>query len=125
MEPLDTYCCQNFGCLDYGKRGTGNLSWCGWSGHKKEIRMIRCRTCKSLFSKRKGTPFFHCRLPLSKALAVLEHVNDGCGMRQTARLTKVSRDTVTRYAKWAGQHAKALHDELVAFSPQHARSPVG
>lgn len=125
MDALAEYCCQNSSCSDYGKRGLENLSCCGWSGHKREIRMLRCRTCKKLFSKRKGTPFYGCKLPPQKALAVLEHVNDGCGVRQTARLTKVSRGTVSRYAKLAGKHAKALHDELVSFSPSDPRSAVG
>ena len=125
MDSLQEYCCQNSRCTEYGKRGLENLSWCGWSGHKKEIRMIRCRVCKKLFSKRKGTPLFHCRLAPQKALAILEHVNDGCGMRQTARLVKTGRSTVARYARLAGRHAQALHDELVSFSPSDARSAVG
>jgi transposase-like protein len=97
MDELAKYCCQNSSCVDYGKRGLGNLSWCGWSGHRKEIRMIRCRTCQKMFSKRKGTPLFGCRLAPEKALSMLEHLSDGCGVRQTSRLTKVSRDTVSRY----------------------------
>jgi len=59
--------------------------------------MIRCRTCQKMFSKRKGTPLFGCRLAPEKALSMLEHLSDGCGVRQTSRLTKVSRDTVSRY----------------------------
>ncbi len=117
MESLAEYCCQTSSCADYGKQGLENLSWCGWSGHKKIIRMIRCRTCKKSFSMRKGTPFFGCRLSPQKALSVLEHVSDGCGVRQTARLAKVGRGTVARYIKKAGKHAQALHDQLVAFSP--------
>ena len=117
MEVLSDYCCQNSACPDYGKRGLENLSWCGWSGHSRQIRMIRCRTCQKMFSKRKGTPLFACRLAPEKVLSVLDHVADGCGQRQTARLTQVSRGTVSRYTRLAGRHAKALHDELVAFSP--------
>jgi hypothetical protein len=52
-------------------------------------------------------------------LAVLEHLAEGCGVRQTARLVGVNKDTVTRLALLAGDHAKATHDELVAFSPLH------
>jgi hypothetical protein len=36
----------------------------------------------------------------------------------------VNKDTVTRLAVLAGAHAKATHDELVAFSPQYPRGPV-
>ncbi len=38
-------------------------------------------------------------------------------MRKTSRLVGVNKDTVVRYSLLAGTHAKALHDELVAFSP--------
>lgn len=124
MESLSKYCCQNSACPDHGKRGRGNLSWCGWSGHKKKIRMIRCRSCKKMFSKRKGTVFFGGRLSEQKALAILEHVKEGCGVRQTARLLKVNKDTVARYIRFAGKHAERMHDELVAFSPSDPRGAV-
>jgi hypothetical protein len=32
-------------------------------------------------------------------------------------LLGVHRDTVTRLTRKSGEHARALHDELVAFSP--------
>jgi hypothetical protein len=31
----------------------------------------------------------------------------------------VNRNTVMRYSRLAGEHAKAIHDELVAFSPHN------
>jgi hypothetical protein len=54
-------------------------------------------------------------------LAVLAHLAEGCGVRQTARLVGVGKDTVTRLARIAGDHARQLHDELVAFSPRDDR----
>ena len=45
------------------------------------------------------------------------HLREGCGVRATSRLTGVSRDTISRYLARAGEQAKSLHDELVAFSP--------
>ncbi len=67
---------------------------------------------------------FHSHLSKEKAVALLEHVAEGCGVRQTERLVGVHRDTVTRYIRKAGDHAKAAHDELVALSPPHDRGPV-
>jgi hypothetical protein len=69
-------------------------------------------------------PLFNSKLPHDKALAVLEHLADGCGVRQTARLVGVNKDTVTRLALLAGRHAKGARDELVAFSPSDPRGPV-
>jgi LacI family transcriptional regulator len=116
MEDLDLFCCQNAQCSDYGLRGRGNLRVAFRYGRSRQ-RMLACRTCQQRFSERKGTALFGSRLPHSRALAVFEHLQDGCGVRQTARLTGVDKDTVVRYALRAGTHARQAHDELVAFSP--------
>ena len=39
------------------------------------------------------------------------------GLAELSRLTGVSRDAISRHLAKAGGQAKALHDELVAFSP--------
>ena len=117
MKPLDQLCCQNSKCKMYGKRGKGNLSACGWIDRKKTIRQIYCAACKARFSERKGTALYNCKLPAEKVIAILDHVREGCGMRQTGRLVGVSKDTANRFVWLAGEHARQLHDELVAFSP--------
>jgi transposase-like protein len=117
MDDLTAFCCQNPACHDFGHRGHGNLTVCMRYGQQQQHRLLYCKTCKQRFSDRKGTPFFDGRLPHDKVLAVLHHLAEGCGVRQTARLVGVSKDTVVRYALLAGEHARQLHDELVAFSP--------
>ena len=117
MEDLDRFCCQNPECSDYGLRGQGNLRVAFRYGKGRRHRMLACRTCQQRFSERKGTALFGSRLPHDRALAVFEHLQDGCGVRQTARLVGVDKDTVVRYAVRAGTHARDSHDELVAFSP--------
>ena len=124
MDDLSRFCCQNLQCPNYGKRGGENLSVCDRYGAKKQWRMLRCRTCKGRFSERKGTPLFGSDLPEEKVRAILEHIAEGCGVRETARLVGVHRDTVMRYSRLAGDHAHAVHDELVAFSPEHMRGAV-
>jgi LacI family transcriptional regulator len=124
MDDLSRFCCQNPKCPDYGKRGGENLSVCGRYGPNHQRRMLRCRTCKARFSERKGTALFGSTLPEEKVLALLEHIDEGCGVRKTSRLVGVHRDTVTRYSRLAGEHARAVHDELVAFSPQYPRGAV-
>jgi len=119
MDDLRRFCCQNPACPDHGKRGHGNLTVTMRYGPGKTRRMLRCSTCTARFSERKGTPLFDARLPADRVSAVLAHVAEGVGTRKTARLTGVHRDTVTRYIRLAGPHAEALHDELVAFSPDH------
>jgi LacI family transcriptional regulator len=125
MEDLDLFCCQNPECPDYGLRRKGNLRVCFRYGPGKQRRMLACRTCQARFSERKGTALFDSRLPHGQALDVLRHLQDGCGTRQTARLTGTDKDTVTRYALRAGRHARDSHDELVAFSPLDPGGPTG
>jgi IS30 family transposase len=114
---IEHFFCHNSACSDHGKRGNGNVYFRGWSGRDKRIRMVYCRTCRRSYSERKGTALERSQLPTDKAVSVLEHLKEGCGIRATSRLTGVSRDTVSRHLAKAGDQAKDLHDEFVAFSP--------
>lgn len=124
MDDLNRFCCQNEDCSDYGQRGLANLTVCGRFGKERRLRLLYCRTCKARFSERKGTPLFQARLSEEKIQAVAAHVAEGCGVRKTGRLVQVTRNTVTRYSRLLGRHARAIHDELLAFSPGDARGPV-
>ena len=124
MDDLSRFCCQNPACDDYGKRGAGNLSVCDRFGKGDRLRLLYCHTCKARCSERKGTPLFQARLSEEKILAMASHVAEGCGVRKTDRLVKVTPNTVSRYSQLLGRHAQALHDELVVFSPAHPRGPV-
>ncbi len=124
MDDLTSFCCLNPSCPDHGRRGGSNLRVHGRGGVQKQYRILECRTCGQRFSERKGTPLYQSRLPEDKAVSILEHLDEGCGIRQTERLVKVHRDTVMRYGRLAGDHARKAHDELVAFSPSDPRGPV-
>ena len=119
MDDLKIFCCQNRECSDYGQRGLGNLRVCFRNGPHKERRVLACRTCRHRFCERKGTALYRCKLPEPKALSVWQHLQESCGVRQTSRLVGVNKNTVVRLAVVAGQHAKDVHEELVAFSPSH------
>jgi transposase-like protein len=124
VDDLSRFCCQNSACPDEGKRGHGNLTVTMRYGPQKALRLLRCATCQSRFSERKGTPLFAARLATERVVSILAHVAEGIGTRKTARLTGVHRDTVTRYIRRAGDQAQQLHEELLAFSPDDDRSPV-
>jgi len=125
MEDLSRFCCLNERCLAYKARGAGNLSVCGYSNPARTIRLLYCCTCKKRFSERKGTVFYRSHLPREKVLSILQHVQEGNGMRQTGRLVGSKEDTVIRYVRKAGAHALQLHQELVAFPPPDPRVAVG
>jgi len=125
MDDLSRFCCQNTECPAYGKRGLGNLYVRDRYMQDKSRRLLCCRICDERFSENKGTALFGSKLSPEKCLSVLKHLSEGCGVRQTARLVNVDRKTVGRLSRKAGEHAKALHNELVAFSPCDAGSTDG
>lgn len=121
-DDLSRFCRLNADCAKYAVRDAGNLTACARYG-KNQTRLLYCRVCKYRFSERKNTPLFGTKLPDGKALDVLAHLADGCGARQTARLTGVGRGAAARYAARAGGHARQLHDESVGLSPPHDQGP--
>ena len=123
MDDLRRFCCLKPSCPDAGKRGANNLTVCARYGPHHR-RLLYCKTCKARFSERKGTPLFDSRLPPDKARSLLEHLADGCGVRQTGRLVGVNKNTAARYGSLAGGHARALHDEFVALSPPDDQGPT-
>jgi len=84
-HPIEHFCCQNSDCSAHGLRNQGHLRYEGYSGRKKQIRMIRCKTCLARFSERKGTALEHGRLPVNKAISVFDHLGEGGGTRSTGR----------------------------------------
>lgn len=120
-DDLSRFCCQNADCPDHGRRGLGNLTVCARYGKREPIRLLYCRY---RFSERKGTPLFGSQLSQDKADSVFRHIADRNGVRATARLVGVAPNTVVRYSRLAGGHARALHDEFVALSPPDHGDPV-
>lgn len=111
-RPIEELCCVNPSCADSGQLGRGNLSVRVGKGRGR-WRVLRCSTCRREFSERKGTPLWRARVSPETAEAIGSHLKEGCGVRKTARLVGVDKDTVTRMALRLGQHARALHGERV------------
>jgi hypothetical protein len=118
MHALSKLCCLNKKCPNYGKRGTNNLAVYDWFGKDNRIRLLCCRSCKTRFSERKGTLLFRMKLDEDKAIVLLSHISESCGVRKTERLVGVNRNNIMRYSRLAGEHAEVIHDDLVAFSPR-------
>jgi hypothetical protein len=66
-----------------GARDAGSLAICGHFGNRQHIRLLSCDACKARFSRNKGTAFLRSKLPTEKALAVLQHLAESNGFRQT------------------------------------------
>ena len=113
MKPLKEFCCINIECPEQGKRGGENLRVHQTYGKSDTIRLLECKVCGHKFSERAHTALSRSRLPREKIISILHHLAEGCGQRRVCRLVGVSRDAVRRLVGIAGDHAKALHDELV------------
>ncbi len=111
QRPLEQLCCVKEDCPLKGQCAAGNLSV--RTGKGGRWRILRCSACKTEFSERKGTALWGIRMAPDKAEAVATHLQDGCGVRQTARLTGVSTDGVMSIAARLGLHAYRFHDQRV------------
>jgi IS1 family transposase len=99
-------------CTLYGQKGQDNLTVRKTYG-KDGIRYLHCRCCGAEFSERKNTALWNTKVPEAKAVAVAEHLAEGCSLKATVRLTKVHPSVVRRLNGKIGNHAQAFHDERV------------
>src|SRR5512142_502748 len=92
---LDTLACVNEHCESYGQTGQNNLTVRKTYG-KDGIRYLRCRCCGAEFSERKNTALWNTKVTEEKAVAVAEHLAEGCSLKATVRLAEVHPSVVTR-----------------------------
>src|SRR5262245_6844935 len=109
---LDTLACVNPDCQRFRLPGQDNLTVRKVYG-QDHIRLLRCRTCGEEFSERRGTALFNTKVTEEQAASVINHLGEGCGVRATARLVHVAKDTVARLLRTAGRHAERFHDQRV------------
>ena len=109
---LATLACVNPECQRFRLTGQDNLTVRKVYG-QDHIRLLRCRTGGEEFSERRGTALFNTKVTEERAASVIDHLGEGCGVRATARLAHVSKDTVARLLRMAGRHAEQVHDSRV------------
>jgi transposase-like protein len=128
MLDLKHYFCINEQCSLYGIRGNGNIVKCGTYGRHKR-QMLQCKICKKRFSETRNTAFFGSKYSAETIQRIITCVAEGNGVRNTARILKLSKDAVNHIIQKAGEHciivlSNLLHslnleqcqlDELVTF----------
>ena len=70
-------------------------------------------SCHEEFSERRNTALFNTKVSEAKAEDVIDHLDEGCSVRATSRLTKTAKVTVARLLKASGRHAQRFHDQEV------------
>lgn len=111
-SPLDSLACVNERCELYGQAGQGNLI-IRKVYSVEQIRYLRCRRCRAECSERKNTALWNTKVCEAKAIAVGEHLAEGCSLKGTARLVQVDASTVRRLNQRLGAHGAAFHEARV------------
>jgi transposase-like protein len=109
---LATLACVNAECQYVGRPGQGNLTIRKVYG-KDGIRLLRCGSCHEEFSERRHTALFNTKVSEAKAEDIIDHLDEGCSVRATSRLTKAAKATVARLLKTSGRHAQRFHHQEV------------
>ncbi|MBL0713661.1 MAG: IS1 family transposase [Desulfosarcina sp.] len=119
MKELDKCFCPNKQCKDYGLRGQGNIAVRGKYGKDKSRDLLYCRTCGKRFASSRASAMFGLHLPAETIRQIIHHAAEGVGVRATARLLGLDKDTVNRVILRAGEHCARVLSSLLTSLELH------
>src|ERR1044072_1292074 len=92
---------------------TCDKPWNRFGKDRHGNQRFRCLSCGKTFGEPKVKILDHMILAEGKALAVLQHLVEGCSVRSTERLTGVHRDTILDLLNVAGAKCEALMLKMI------------
>ena len=113
MTDVENAFCPNKDCKDYGLQHHGNIAVRGKYGKAKDKDLFYCRTCGQRFASTRATAFFGLHLSDKKIAQIIHHAAEGVGVRATARLLDINKDTVNRVILRAGEHCEIVLSNLL------------
>ncbi len=113
MSEINNAFCPNKDCKDYGLRNHGNIAFRGKYDKGKTKDLLYCRTCGKRFASTRATAFFGLHLSDEKIEQIIHHAAEGVGVRATARLLNINKDTVNRVILRAGEHCELILSNLL------------
>ncbi len=113
MAKVENAFCPNKNCKDYGLQNHGNIAIRGKYGKDKNKDLLYCRTCGKRFASTRATAFFGLHLSDEKIAQIVHHAAEGVGVRATARLLNINKDTVNRVILRAGDHCEIVLSNLL------------
>ncbi|MGB5987206.1 MAG: hypothetical protein WBG37_18020 [Desulfobacterales bacterium] len=113
MSEFEQYFCPNDQCKDYGLRGHGNIGIRAKYGKDKNRDLLYCRTCGKRFAASRASALFGLHLPAETIRQIIHHAAEGVGVRATARLLGLDKDTVNRVILRAGEHCARVLSGLL------------
>jgi transposase-like protein/IS1 family transposase len=79
--------------------------------HRNGLQRFRCNQCSKTFTEDHARPLDEMRLPLDRAVSILQLLLEGMSIRSAERITGVHRDTIMRLLVLAGERCQRLMDE--------------
>jgi|SRR5665811_1449797 len=113
MNEFEQCFCPNEQCKDYGLRGHGNIGVRAKYGKDKNRDLLYCRTCGKRFAASRASALFGLHLPAETIRQIIHHAAEGVGVRATARLLGMDKDTVNRVILRAGEHCARVLSGLL------------
>jgi transposase-like protein len=114
MNSIEQNFCPNEQCKDYGLRHHGNIAVRGKYGKDKSRDLLYCRSCGKRFAATRCTALFGLHLPPQTIRQIIHHAAEGVGVRATARLLELDKDTVNRIILRVGEHCANVLGGLLA-----------
>lgn len=114
-KDLSDFFCWNKECEHYKKRDNGNIKPSHYSGKDKDILILKCTTCGKRFSENKGTMFFRKHTKKDTIIKALKSTSEGTGIRATARIFDVNKNTVLSWVNEGGKHSEELEKKFLQF----------
>ena len=113
MSEIGDCFCPNEQCKNFGIRNQGNISVRGKYGKDKSRDLLYCRTCGKRFAATHSSALFGMHLSAATIRLIIHHAAEGVGVRATARLLGLDKDTVNRVILRAGEHCAAVLSGLL------------
>ncbi len=114
-KTIDTsfYFCPNPDCSNYGHAGPDNHLIGAGSYGKHSAQLLECIVCGKTFSERRGTPLFNLKADEETFYRTIRCLVEGNGIRETARIMGLDKDTVSAWLEKASQHVEAVSQHLM------------
>jgi transposase-like protein/IS1 family transposase len=87
--------------------------------HRNGLQRYRCNQCRKTFTEEHERPLDDMRLPLDRAVAVLQLLLEGMSIRSAERVTGIHRDTILRLLSLAGERCQRLMEEKIRSLDVH------
>lgn len=109
---LEACSCPNENCEYYGQENKGNIAVRGTYGKDKRP-LLYCRICGKRFASTLGSAVYGAHLPRQTIESIIHHAAEGVGVRATARLLNLSKDTVNNVIFRVGLQCAQLLDSMM------------